>query len=178
MGGYVLPAIEDEDQFFKIPVYKRIVMTIGGPLASALLPAICLAVINTYNPGFSLFGAIIHPFQKTWAIGYQMMASLPQLFATPGQLTGIVGMVAQGGNYVSGSLIKSLHFLAIMSMNLCVINLLPIPALDGGKLLLYIGEKLHPRFVKLHIPLSIAGWVVIVGLTIYTAIIDAAKLIG
>lgn len=65
-----------------------------------------------------------------------------------------------------------------MSMNLCIINLLPIPALDGGKLMLYIGEKLHPNFLKLHIPLSIIGWVVIVGLTVYTIIIDTAKLMS
>ena len=176
MGGYVLPAIEDEAQFFRFPVYKRIVMTIGGPLASALLPVICLSIMNTYNAGFSLFDTLIHPFQKSWAIGYQMMASLPRLFSAPGQIMGIVGIVVQGGNYVSGSFIKSFQFLAMMSMNLCIINLLPIPALDGGKLLLYLGEKIHPRFAKFHIPFSIAGWVVIIGLTVYTVIIDVMNL--
>lgn len=176
LGGYVLPAIEDEHQFFKLSVYKRIVMTIGGPLASALLPVICISIMNTYSMGFSFFGTLIHPFQKSWAIGYQMMTSLPQLFSAPGQIMGIVGIVAQGGNFISGSLLKSLQFLAMMSMNLCIINLLPIPALDGGKLLMYLGEKVHYRFVKLHIPFSVAGWVVIVGITIYTVIIDVVKL--
>jgi regulator of sigma E protease len=176
MGGYVLPAIEDEDQFFKIPVNKRIVMTIGGPLASALLPVICLSILNTYSMGFSFLGTLIHPFQKSWAMGYQMMASLPQLFSAPGQIMGIVGIVAQGGNFVSGSFLKSLQFLAMISMNLCIINLLPIPALDGGKLLMYLGEKVHPRFVKLHIPFSIAGWVFIIGITVYTVIIDVVTL--
>ncbi len=178
MGGYVLPAIEDEQQFFKIPVYKRIVMTVAGPLASALLPVICIALMNTCNTGFSFIGTIILPFQKTWAIGYQMLVSLPQLFSSPGQIMGVVGIVAQGGNYVGGSIAKSLQFLAMMSMNLCIINLLPIPALDGGKFLLYIGEKIHPRFVKLHIPLSIAGWVFIMGLTAYTVILDVVKLMA
>ncbi len=176
LGGYVLPAIEDEHQFFKIPVYKRIVMTIGGPLASALLTVICISIINTCSSGFSFFGTLIQPFQKSWAIGYQMTASLPQLFSAQSQIMGIVGIVAQGGNYVSGSILKSLQFLAMMSMNLCIINLLPIPALDGGKLLMYLGEKVHPRFVKLHIPFSIAGWIVIIGITIYTVILDVVKL--
>jgi regulator of sigma E protease len=107
-----------------------------------------------------------------------MLAALPQLFSTPGQLMGIVGIVAQGGNYVSGNFTKALQFLAMMSMNLCIINLLPIPALDGGKLLLYIGEKIHPKFVKLHIPLSIAGWVLIMGLTVYTVILDVMKFVA
>lgn len=178
LGGYVLPAIEDEQQFFTIPVYKRIIMTIGGPLASALLPVICLAIINIYITGFSITGTIIQPFQKSWSIGVQMLAALPQLLSAPGQLMGIVGIVVQGGNYVSGNFTKSLQFLAIMSMNLCIINLLPIPALDGGKMLLYIGEKLHPRFVKMHIPLAIAGWLFIAGLTVYTVIIDTVKLLA
>lgn len=178
LGGYVLPAIEDEQQFFTIPAYKRIVMTIGGPLASALLPVICLAIMNTCNTGFSITGAIVEPFQKSWAAGAQMLTALPQLFSMPGQLLGIVGIVVQGGNYVSGNFSKSLQFLAMMSMNLCIINLLPIPALDGGKILLYIGEKIHPRFVKIHIPLAIAGWLLIAGLTVYTVIIDTVKLLA
>ena len=73
-------------------------------------------------------------------------------------------------------LILAVSFTGSINITLAIINLLPIPALDGGKLLMYLGEKVHYRFVKLHIPFSVAGWVVIVGITIYTVIIDVVKL--
>jgi regulator of sigma E protease len=63
-------------------------------------------------------------------------------------------------------------------LNLFIMNLLPIPALDGGKILLFLTEKIHPCFLRLHIPLSIAGWVLIMGLTLYTVVIDVLKYIA
>lgn len=178
MGGYVLPAIENETDFFEISVTKRMVMTAGGPIASAILPIFCFAALNCYSSGFTINGILIAPIQKTWNIGFQMFISLSQLFAAPGQFSGIIGIVAQGGHFVAGSLVKALQFLAVMSINFFVINVLPIPALDGGKILLFLTEKLHPSFVKLHIPLSLAGWVLIAGLTLYTVVADVLRFVA
>lgn len=175
MGGYVLPDIEDENHFFKIPIAKRIIMTAGGPIASALLPTFCLAAISWYTVGFSFIGILINPFLKTWFLAHQMIASIPLLFSNPEHLSGIVGIVAQGGTFVGSSPIRAMQFVAMMSMNLCIMNILPIPALDGGKILLFMSEKIHPSFVRLHLPLSIAGWVLIMGLTVYTVVMDVLK---
>lgn len=174
-GGYVLPDIEDESQFFQIPALKRVAMAAGGPLASLLLPILCIAAMNFKSAGFSMQSLLIEPVLKTWTLSLQMILSLSQLFSAPGQLSGVIGMVAQGGHYVAGDPHKALQFLALMSLNLFIINLLPIPAFDGGKILLFLTEKIHPSFVKLHIPLSIAGWILIAGLTLYTAVTDIQR---
>ena len=45
LGGYVLPEIENEWEFFAIPVNKRIWMASGGPIASLMLPVICFSIV-------------------------------------------------------------------------------------------------------------------------------------
>ena len=65
----------------------------------------------------------------------------------------------------------------MMSLNLAVINLVPIPVLDGGKIILYTLEKISSKFVKLHIPLSVAGWLAMICLMLYTSYLDVGKYI-
>ena len=54
---------------------------------------------------------------------------------------GIVGMVGDAATY---GLTTLLTFTAMISLNLAVINLLPIPALDGGRLL-FVGIEAITR---------------------------------
>lgn len=178
LGGYVLPAIEDEAAYFQLPVKQRVLMAAGGPVASAILPVFCFAALNCASAGFTLSGVLWNPLIKTWSISVQMFAALSQVWSAPGQVSGIIGMVAQGGHFVAGNPAQALQFLALMSLNFFIINSLPIPALDGGKILLFLAETLHPSCKKLHIPLSLAGWVLIAGLTLYTTLADVGRLMA
>src|SRR5512145_2121102 len=44
LGGYVMPDCQDDKEFLALPVFKRIIMTAGGPLASIILPLFCFAL--------------------------------------------------------------------------------------------------------------------------------------
>ncbi len=61
------------------------------------------------------------------------------------QVTGPVGIVGYVGDAAAFGLVALLHFMAIISLNLAVINLLPIPALDGGRLIFVGIEALIRR---------------------------------
>jgi regulator of sigma E protease len=177
LGGYVLPDFEDDKEFLALPCYKRIVMTAGGPMASIILPVFCFALANLFSTGLSYEGLFIKPFYQTSVIFSKIVVSLVGIFSQPGQLSGIIGVVAQGGQFVGLSLIKSLQFVGLISLNLAVLNLVPLPVLDGGKILLYLMEKIHPRFSKLHYPLAIAGWLLVMGLMLYATVIDIVRLV-
>lgn len=174
-GGYVLPEIEDEEQFFNLPVYKRVVMSIGGPLASLILPIFCFMIINIFMIDISFYNVIIAPFIKTAALFYNMLISLPALFSHSDQVSGIVGIIAQGGEIIKNNFFNALGFTGIISTNFALLNLLPLPVLDGGKILLYLMEKIHPVFKKLHYPLALTGWVLIMGLMLYVTVLDIFK---
>jgi regulator of sigma E protease len=94
-----------------------------------------------------------------------------------GELAGIIGIVRQGGEFIGTRHLEILNFAALLSLNLAVINLLPLPVLDGGKAIFYWVEKIAPPVRKMSAALSIAGWIVIIGLTILATSNDINRLI-
>ncbi|MBP2645169.1 MAG: putative rane protein [Firmicutes bacterium] len=178
IGGYVLPKIENEEEFFAIEPVKRMIMTAGGPVASAIMPLCCFMILNGYWFGFSVDSLLVKAVTQTYTITYKMLLSLPLVFTHPEQLSGIIGMVQQGGEYVGLNALNALQFSAIISLNLFILNLLPIPILDGGKMLLYLSEKLHPSLARLQFPLAVAGWTLVLGLMVFTVIVDIKKCMG
>jgi regulator of sigma E protease len=63
-------------------------------------------------------------------------------------LTGPVGIVGVVGDAAHFGFIYLLSFTAIISINLAVINLIPFPALDGGRLLFLLIEKIKGSKIK------------------------------
>lgn len=55
-------------------------------------------------------------------------------------LSGVVGIYSTMGTYMSAGIIALLLFVALLSVNIGVVNLLPIPALDGGRILFVLIE--------------------------------------
>jgi len=68
----------------------------------------------------------------------------------PARITWIVGSTASQsfGEQGTSGLIKSLNLLAFLSIGLFIMNLLPIPALDGGQMLLFAFEGIRNRPLK------------------------------
>jgi regulator of sigma E protease len=178
LGGYIMPAVQSETEFYKIPVSRRIFYTVGGPIANIILPLIILFIVNSFTPGLTIAGIFTEPFIKLSKYFMNVLNSIPLLFSKPEALSGIVGIIAAGGQIINSKLQNAVNLLILLSINLAIFNMLPIPALDGGKILLYLLEKIHPKLLKAQVPVTIAGWVMIIGLMIYATINDVIKLIA
>jgi regulator of sigma E protease len=63
-------------------------------------------------------------------------------------LTGPIGIVGVVGDAVQFGFVYLLSFTALISINLAVINLIPFPALDGGRLLFLLIEKIKGSRIK------------------------------
>ncbi len=176
IGGYLLPEVKDETEFFKLPVVKRIVLAVGGPIASIVLTIICFSFLNVFSSGLNFDGLLIKPLFQTGRIASAMFNAFLHALGQPDQLSSAVGLIAQGGRFINSNPLNWLLYTASISLNLGMINLVPLPVLDGGKIILYSIEKLHPKMVRLHYPLALAGWIFIIGLTIYVTVIDIGRL--
>lgn len=177
IGGYVLPKIENEEDFFLIPTRRRIVFALGGPLANVILSLVCLSFFNATTTGLSLYGILIHPFVQMLEISSMVLCALPQMFAHPEQLSGIIGIVAVGGHAITAYFSKIFILAAMLNINLAVLNLLPILPLDGGKILFCLLEVIHRSLAKLRIPLTVTGWVLLLGLIFSISVMDVFKLV-
>jgi len=71
---------------------------------------------------------------------YQMIMRI-----IPADIAGPVGIVGIIGQFMERGLIDLIFFTAIISINLGVINLLPIPAIDGSKILFLLVEKVRGK---------------------------------
>ncbi|MDE4994434.1 site-2 protease family protein, partial [Francisella tularensis subsp. holarctica] len=72
-----------------------------------------------------------------------------------------------------------LELIALLSLNLAVINILPFPALDGGRLVLIIyewvsGKRVNKTFEKY---LNLTGIIILLSMTVLVTIHDILKLI-
>jgi len=177
LGGYVLPAVADEREFFQIPWAKRLLFSLGGPAANLALPVVLLMGMNAAAGDVSLHGLFVAPVVQTGELLGRIAAALPQLFAQPENLSGVVGIVAAGGEYVASDLARVLQFAIVLSINFAVFNLLPIPVLDGGKILLYLLERVYPKAIRLYVPLTILGLVLVLGLILYVTALDIGRIV-
>jgi regulator of sigma E protease len=177
LGGYVMPRINDEAAFFALPVGRRIVFWLGGPAANLMLAAIILGAASWITEGFTTAGVLAAPWARVGTLTYQLLAVLPKLLLQPDQLSGVVGIVAAGKEVMHDGLLSTLRFAVLLNLNLAVFNLLPIAPLDGGKIFCALLEKIHPRLARLHTSLAMIGLMLLLGLMLYTTVLDVWKMV-
>lgn len=175
IAGYVLPEMEDLNDFFQISSSRRIAFAMGGPLANIILAVICLGFLNALTMGLSFYDVLIFPFVQITKITSEFLYALPSLFSNPGKLSGVIGIVAMGGQIIAGDFLKILNLAIMLNINLAVLNMLPILPFDGGKIVFCLLEKIHRSFLRLRMPLTITGWVLVFGLLSYVTVLDMCK---
>lgn len=94
-------------------------------------------------------------------------------------LTGPIGIVGAVGDAYQFGLIYLLSFTAIISLNLAVINLIPFPALDGGRLFFIIIESIKgsPVSAKIQNWINILGFGVLILLMLVVTYHDIVRLV-
>ncbi|MGO3751316.1 MAG: RIP metalloprotease RseP [Peptoniphilaceae bacterium] len=121
------------------------------------------------------FGSIKYGFSQTFKTisdVYGVLSGLIRGKVNVNNLAGPVGVISFIGQATSLGFVSLLRILGIISANLAVVNLLPIPALDGGKFVFLLyeaisGKKVNQKFEEI---LTIIGISLLLGLMIYVTI--------
>ncbi|MFQ5661997.1 MAG: RIP metalloprotease RseP [Candidatus Paceibacteria bacterium] len=106
------------------------------------------------------------------------LASAFTLSADLSQIAGPVGIVGLVGDAAALGLIALLNFTAIISIHLAIINLLPFPALDGGRLVVILIEaiKRSPLKPKIVNAVNTIGFILLILLMLVVTYSDIVKL--
>ena len=130
---------------------------------------------------YGFVNAIKYMYNKTVSMFKQMFITLAHLF-TGGiklsQLSGPVGIYSVVGEQSKAGIASLLYLTAFLSINVGVINLLPIPAFDGCHILFIIIEKIKGSPVKPEVQnrLSTIGLALLMLLMLVVTISDILKL--
>ncbi len=108
---------------------------------------------------------------------YETVVALLNQQISPQSLAGPVGIAHMTGQVSRRGIASLLYFTAFFSINLGVINLLPVPALDGGHVLLVLpelltGSALPERVIS---TVNYFGMVFLLGFILYVTKIDLCR---
>lgn len=125
--------------------------------------------------------AIIGGFKSTWYITRQMYKSLGMLASgnvAMKDVSGPVGMIGLVHQSAARGLISFFYLVALISLNLAIFNLLPLPALDGGRIIFVIIRMITGKAItdKQEAMVHGAGMVLLLSLMVFVTWNDIIKL--
>lgn len=126
----------------------------------------------------------VPPYAFNWSVSImkQVWSSLVKMVTgqfTLNQLSGPVGVASTIGEAASMGLDSTILIIAFITINLGVFNLLPFPALDGGRLLFLLIEMIRHKPIKPEYEgyVNTAGLLILLGLMAMVTFNDVIKLI-
>ena len=134
-------------------------------------------IIERKNP----WDAVIVSVDRTWYISKLTVISVVKMFEgviSPRTLGGPIFIAQVAGAQVKEGIIPFILFMAVLSINLGVINLFPIPVLDGGHIFFYLIEIVTRREISVktkEISQQI-GFVILLMLMLFVIFIDIERL--
>jgi regulator of sigma E protease len=177
------PVLKVEYERNGTPLQADLVVDYAGDGAADI--GISYESIRFRTPPLSPIGALAKGAMeagKTFVLSVKGFAllfrgvDLTQAVSGPVRITYMVGdIAAEGFSQSFGTGISSMvNFLALISIALCIMNLLPLPVLDGGLIILFVLEiikrkPLRPRFIS---AFQTVGVVLIFGLMVFAVFGD------
>lgn len=128
---------------------------------------------------FEVFGRAADEFQQIFLGTIKGFVQLATNFKeTAAQVAGPVKIVEAGAKLAESDLSRLFLFAALISINLAIINILPLPALDGGQLAFLLIEGLRGKPLPTHIQDGVmqTGLMLLLGLGIFLIVRDTTQL--
>ncbi len=130
-----------------------------------------------------IINAIGYTFVKSKSLFKQMFLTLGYLFTgtiSVSQLSGPVGIYSLVGQQAKSGISSILYLMAFLSINVGFLNLVPLPAFDGGHILFIVIEKIKgsPVDPVLENKIHSVGMILLMLLMLYVTLNDVIRLFG
>jgi len=176
----VVVASEDQELVYEVTPETGVIST------TSTVPAIGVSLSLIENVRYSFGGALWEATETTGRGLVAIVVGLSALIAQSvvgtadfSQVAGPVGIAGLVGDAAAFGFTSLLWFTAIISLNLAIINLLPFPALDGGRLVFVAIEAvtrkpINPIWVM---RLNTVGFILLLALMVAVTYSDIIKLL-
>ena len=178
-GQEIVLSVQRGQQTLAIKTIPRVDPPVGQ---GALGVALSETVIVSYPWYLALFKGFQTAANLTVAIVVAIAGLLWQLVSGAGSqaaagVTGPIGIYTLTGQMANLGFVYVLQFIALLSLNLTIVNLLPFPALDGGRLLFLLIEKIKGKPVNQRVERLVhtIGFVILIILMLAVTFRDIAR---
>jgi regulator of sigma E protease len=183
-GGFVSFSREGDEEatgFFAAPLPARGLILAAGSGFNILFAFLLFIPVLVLGRHLSFFEAVLGSARTVWEIASGTVLSLMQLLSGTGGtegLSGPVGIAAMAGRAAHRGVLNLCYFTGVLSMSLGIMNLLPLPALDGGHLLMLFIEGLRKRPISARVrqAVSLAGFLLFLVLSLLVTYTDIVAL--
>lgn len=165
---------EEEGSFSKASFWKKLSVVLAGPIVNIVFGLLVYFILIAVMYNFELawvntgrfFGAFLDSIKTIVTGGVS-----PEDLAGP---VGIATVVSQTSGFED-----FIYLMTVISLSLGLTNLIPIPPLDGGKLLIYIIEwiKRKPLKEETTLKIQMLGFLFIIGLSAFVMWNDISRII-
>ena len=179
-------ASDSEGSFSKASVWKRIAIVVAGAAVNIIFGIIVYFVlVSTVGLQFAdptkdtFLNRIYYGSQRTGAFIGSIFESIKMLFTGGVKTDQMVGIVGISEVVVQTSkLVDYIYLLAVISVSLGVTNLLPIPALDGGKILILLIEIIRrkPMKIETEAKIQLIGFSILIALSLFVTYNDILRI--
>ena len=190
LGGYVNLEGEEErsdneGSFSNASIPKRMAIVLAGGLTNIIFAIIVFFILitiltNSANLENSFGENLNLALIKTKDFVLSIFDSLKMLFTGKVHIDQFMGPVGISEVIVKTTGIENyIYMLSLISLSLGVTNLLPIPALDGGKFLLLIIEAIRGKKIseKTEMNIQLIGFAFLITLSLYVAYNDFTRIL-
>ncbi len=181
---------ENEGSFSKSSIPKRIAIVAAGATVNIIFGIVIYFILTSTSPAYyldisfketenNLTNHLIYAGRTTKELIISIAESIKMIFTGGISADQMMGPVGISGVVSKTSGIREfLYMLALISVSLGVTNLLPIPALDGGKILLLIIEAIRrkPLNEKTEINIQLIGFSILIALSLYITYNDILRI--
>ena len=186
---------EYRQQYRSLPFWKRAVILLAGIFVNLLCAMLIFIVlfsligIDMQNPTTGVVQHIVLTPIQSLQFGVQYIGAVVQMIAglfnpataaeTVSNSTSIIGIAAMSKDAFDAGLFSALSFVAMISVSLGIMNLLPIPPLDGGRFVVEIFQKISRRNVSVKVMnyMSLAGMALFLGFFLIMANQDIQRFV-
>jgi len=187
LGGFVSFS-KDEDggeslEFLKEERWKRGIIISAGSIFNIVFAFLLITIALIIGKHISLFDAAIAGVGTIEAVSIGTIQLIFNLFSGSGSmdnLSGPVGIAVMAGKAADAGFINLIYFTGLLSLSLGILNLLPLPALDGGHLIILAIESLKrsPLSQRTYQIVGVAGISFFLILTLIATYKDILRLIA
>jgi regulator of sigma E protease len=182
-GKEIHISLNRNEQLLDVSLKPRLLKThniFGEEIASykmGVSPSSQYAVTERMNPFMAFWTGI----KQTWFISKLTILSVVKIFEgviSPKTLGGPILIAQIAGTQVREGIVPFVFFMALLSINLAILNLFPIPILDGGHLLFFFIEIITGKEIniKWRETAQQVGFVILIVLMVFVFIMDIERL--